>query len=311
MIINLRYHIASLVAVFLALGIGILIGSTLPGTDALIEQQKQLSDRLEAQLELLQKRNEAVQVRASSLEMDNNIQKQFEKQVMPVLISGRLQGHNVAIIETNGYGFPDDLVETLGAAGAKVTSITTVLDGLEASDKEKLLAELKWQDMKNEPLTPRLANEIVKSVAEGDANKVLATLSQLEMIKTQGTYGEPINDVVIIGGSADEGMIRTGTVDLPMIDYLQRKKISVFGVEQSGVLHSYMKDYQKKRISTVDNIDTIPGQVALVLAISGKPGHYGIKSTAQKLLPELDYSGGVANGARTAKTGVGANTRSQ
>lgn len=310
MFFNLRYHIASLVAVFLALGIGILIGSTLPGTDALIKQQKQLSDRLEVQLESLQKKNEAVQVRASSLEIDNNIQKQFEKQIMPALIAGRLQGRSIAVIETNGYGFPEDLIHTLQASGASVQSVTTVLNGLKFEDKKKLLAALGWQNVKDEEIVPRLAAEIARSVAEGDGKKVLATLARLEMIKTQGAYGVPLSDVVIVGGSVEESMIGVGSVDIPIINYFQGKKVTVFGVEQSGVMHSYMKEYQKKRISTVDNVESVPGQVALVLAISGKPGHYGIKSTAQKLLPALDYAEGVVSGGKTTKAGVGTNTRS-
>lgn len=308
MIINLRYHIASLVAVFLALGIGILIGSTMLGNDTLVKQQKQLTDRIEAQLELLQKRNEAVQVRASSLEMDNNVQRQFEKQVMPVLISGKLQGHSIAIIETNGYGFLDDLIQALQMSGAKVQSVTTLINGLEVKDKGELLSLLNWPDMKDEELTSRLAKEIAKAVVEGDSKNILANLAQAEVIRTEGVYGGQLSDVIIIGGSADESMIKTRVVDIPIIDYLQTQKVKVFGVEHSGVSHSYMKDYQSERISTVDNVDTIPGQVALVLAVSGKPGHYGIKSTAQKLLPSLEDTGGVTNVKK--KPGFSSNTRS-
>lgn len=52
-----------------------------------------------------------------------------------------------------------------------------------------------------------------------------------------------------------------------------------------------MKEYQHNHISTVDNIDTVPGQMAMVLALNGQSGHYGIKSTAQKLLPDLSGQG--------------------
>jgi len=51
MIIDLRYHIVSLVAVFLALGIGILVGSTVLGGDTLVKQQEELAGRLEQHLE--------------------------------------------------------------------------------------------------------------------------------------------------------------------------------------------------------------------------------------------------------------------
>ena len=48
--IDIRYHIASIVAVFLALGLGVLIGSTIVGDDLLVDQQKKLLDRLKNSL---------------------------------------------------------------------------------------------------------------------------------------------------------------------------------------------------------------------------------------------------------------------
>ncbi|HAG08782.1 MAG TPA: copper transporter, partial [Desulfotomaculum sp.] len=80
MIINLRYHIASLVATFLALGIGILIGSIMLGNDTLVKQQQQLTRKLELQIEELRKKNEAVQAIMNNLEVSNDLKEQFEKQ---------------------------------------------------------------------------------------------------------------------------------------------------------------------------------------------------------------------------------------
>lgn len=37
---DIRYHIATLIAIFLALGVGILVGSTVVGSDVLNDQQK-------------------------------------------------------------------------------------------------------------------------------------------------------------------------------------------------------------------------------------------------------------------------------
>lgn len=41
MIIDIKYHIASLTAVFLALGIGIVIGTSMIGSDTITKQQKE------------------------------------------------------------------------------------------------------------------------------------------------------------------------------------------------------------------------------------------------------------------------------
>ena len=54
--IDLKYHIASIVAVFLALGLGVIIGSTIVGDDLLVDQQQKLIERLEEQFYTLKDR---------------------------------------------------------------------------------------------------------------------------------------------------------------------------------------------------------------------------------------------------------------
>lgn len=309
MIIDYRYHIASLVAVFIALGIGILIGSALLGNDAIAERQKQLADRLEVQLEELRQKNEAVQAKANSLEIDNNIQKQFEKQVLPPLVAGKLTGKRIAIVETNSYGFRDDLVNTLSMSGATVQSVTTVLNGFDLTGhKDLLIKELGLKITDDKQIVSYLATETARGILTGEKQALLNTLAQADLIKLSGDYGVPIDAVIFIGGSQDKALVKTDVVDYPMIDYFLQQKLPVFGVEETDVTYSYMKDYQKKRVSTVDNVETSPGQLALVMAIAGKPGHYGVKPTAKQLLPPFDTTGGVRSGP--TGTGVSGNPRS-
>jgi len=113
------------------------------------------------------------------------------------------------------------------------------------------------------------------------------SLVEAGLLKISGEYGKPLNGVIIAGGSQEHEIIKSSSVDLPMIDLLLARQIPVYGVEETTTSFSYMKEYQKKRISTVDDIDTVSGQAALVMAIAGQAGHYGIKPTAQKLVPPL------------------------
>ncbi|MGB9826279.1 MAG: copper transporter, partial [Desulfofundulus sp.] len=238
MIINLRYHIASLVAVFLALGLGILVGITMLGNDTLTRQQKQLADKLMAQMEQLREKNEAVEARANALESDNQKQKQFEKQVLPVLVRDRLAGCRLAIIETNSYGFPDDLIATLQLAGAEVESITTVLNGFYINGQEQTLQKrLGWSNLTNEQLITGLAREIAQGLVKG-RNRAMDVLEEENLIKFSGNYGVPLDGVIIIGGSQDRSMVRVQELDLPLIDELLQSKIPVYGVEETNVVYS-------------------------------------------------------------------------
>lgn len=288
MIIDFRYHIASLVAVFLALGLGILVGGIFLKSDIVVNRQKEITDRLEVQIEQLRQKNEAVGNEISTLQLNYKAQGDFEKQVLPLLVKGRLQGYQLAIVETNNYSFSNNIVEAIQLSGAEVSSVTTLIGDLnEPANKELLKGQKGWENVNENQLATRLAREIVQGLLGAGNSDQINSLVEAGLIKISGQYGKPLNGVIIAGGSQEHEINKNISVDLPMIDLLLARQIPVYGVEESTTSYSYMKEYQKKRISTVDNIDTVSGQAALVMAIAGQAGHYGIKPTAQKLVPAL------------------------
>jgi hypothetical protein len=58
-------------------------------------------------------------------------------------------------------------------------------------------------------------------------------------------------------------------------------------VERSGAAESQVGFFAPFGVTTVDSVDLTSGQVALVFGLLGAKGNYGIKSTANSLLPEL------------------------
>jgi hypothetical protein len=65
-------------------------------------------------------------------------------------------------------------------------------------------------------------------------------------------------------------------------------EIPVVGVERSDAEGSQIGFYISQGLSaTVDSIDLMSGRVALAYALSGVGGDYGIKSSADRLLPAL------------------------
>jgi len=57
------------------------------------------------------------------------------------------------------------------------------------------------------------------------------------------------------------------------------------GIELSTAANSYMGLYKKQKISTVDNVDSIIGQTSLIQILTGREGNFGIKETADSLMP--------------------------
>ncbi len=49
---------------------------------------------------------------------------------------------------------------------------------------------------------------------------------------------------------------------------------------------SYVPIWSRKTIPTVDNVDDPIGQVALVFVVAGETGNFGMKKSADRILPE-------------------------
>lgn len=293
MIIDLKYHIASLVAVFLALGIGILVGSAVLGNnvnDVIMKQQKQMVDDLNRNFDKIRKDNVVAKEEIAAYKTSLNVSKQFELQLLPSLVADKLAGKKVAIVETSNSGFNNDWINTLKLAGAKVHSITTVLDGISLTDQKvrnDIGTKLMLTDSSEAAMTKEISKEIAAGVITAQNIENLHYFEQQGLIKTSGEYGVPIDSVIIVGGSQTDVGDRCANLDIPMMDYFLSKKIHVYGVEASEVQYSYMKQYQKLKVSTIDNIDMIPGQVSLVMAVYGEQGNYGLKNTAKQLWPAI------------------------
>src|ERR1700750_324951 len=89
-----RYHATSLIAVFLALAVGILIGAEFGG-DALSETRKNLEQSLVRHLP-------DARARADDLSSELGRANEFDEKVYPLLTRDRLQGKRIAVLALGG-----------------------------------------------------------------------------------------------------------------------------------------------------------------------------------------------------------------
>lgn len=294
MMVDMRYHIVSLVAVFLALGIGILIGAAVLGNDTLVEEQKAMIDRLVADFDRL---------RTEQTQLENNLKEQraaldanlmFGREVLPILVKDLLPGRRIAVIRT-GDALSDkmykEIASTLRLAGAKVTSVTTFLRNVDFADpvfKQQTLEVLGLAADFRKDLSQELFGRLAAEIVGGQGLIAMGFLQDSAVIQTTGDYSGAIDAVLIIGGVHDSLRSTCRLIDLPMINTFKAKNITVIASEPFVAETSYIKDYRQKSVTTIDNIDTIPGQVALIYSLAwNKKGNYGIKEGARSILPEL------------------------
>lgn len=303
MIIDMRYHVVSLVSVFLALGLGIIIGVSI-GKNVDSEFENQIV-RLEETYDDIKENQKILQGDLAKKDEELMIANQFQKAILPNLITNRLLGKRIAIIRTNeSVDFKEvkKTIDVLRQAGAEVCSVTTVAKPLDFTDgaiMEEFRSEFTFQSK-----DPRIAlNEVyvkmAQLIAASNGAGQLTFMQNKEYLQMWGDYHSgPVNTIIFYGG--DTLHIVDGVdystekqIDQPFLDAFRKlTNIALIGVERSDAEKSYMRLYQSKCRGTVDNIDTIPGEATLVyLLASGNKGYYGTKDTARSYIPpfKLNY----------------------
>ncbi|SHG36776.1 Copper transport outer membrane protein, MctB [Thermosyntropha lipolytica DSM 11003] len=289
--VDIRYHIATIIAVFLALGLGILIGSTIKGDGILVDQQQKIIDRLENEFKVLRERENVL---LKQNENKNRIIENYEnysRTVMPFLVKDHLKDYKLAVVVTGTGDIPAGMINALNLAGAEVSSKTVVLANIKMGNAKIIKKVIDFYHLPADTSPDVLRQYIAESVAQAVVNKAtpeeIKFLQENELVKFNGDYTKQVNGVILVGGCNSVENYLAPVFDQRLIEGLLAEGVKVLGVEVSDVEYSYMPDYQKNNISTVDNIDLSTGQIALVFALEGEAGHYGIKETAEKFMPSL------------------------
>lgn len=285
--VDFRYHVTTLVAVFLALAIGILIGTTMVGDQVLVQQQKRIIDRLESDFAALREQSRESRQEIAVFKAATDNYRNFAREIYPLLVGGRLQGIQGALILT-GSGQVSKLASDLSLSGMEISPVITVkpYDNGETGSEGRNTAEEAVLD----PPDPKMmAKQMADFVLGGKPSEPFRKWHSQGLFDIHTPHNGTEPDVIIIvGGWGQDNSAWVKKFDVPLIrEFKSREKI-VVGTEYNQVKFSYIPYYQLEGISTVDDIDLALGQTALAFLLEGRPGHYGIKPTAKALLPELD-----------------------
>lgn len=289
--IDLKYHIVSIVAVFLALGMGILIGSSIVSNNVMVVQQKKIIDSLETQFSSLREHeSELLAEDVKKSKMINNYE-DFAHSMLAPVVTGQLEGRNVAVVVSGTQTIPGGLLNTLNYAGANVNSQTMVLKNINMKNSALRQKLIDYYALDNNATSDILRQKVAESIALLVSNKADPALSvflnENKLIKISYVNNNPVDTVILIGGSDTLDQSFPDGLDSNLIKALLADGIKVIGLESSEVKFSYMKYYQKFNISTVDDVDMSLGQISMVLALNGQPGNYGTKTTATSFMPAL------------------------
>lgn len=305
--INFRYHVVSLAAVFLALAIGLVVGTAAANGP--------IADNLKDQFNNVSADNQQLRDQLDQRTADLDKAGEFATESAPVLLAGKLSGKKVLVLSLEGNNKDvdktvDSLATFLQTAGAAVTgevkltekfiaptSKDQLLDTADASAPPSVSGALPNQNDGVDTSAALLATLLVgrsSAVAVDGTRTVLQAYESQGFIAYDGDFTAPAEAVVLVAGAPTTGKDAKDRAAAAMT-IVNRFELAgnlvVGGLSAVGVVSAVRSDTAlSKQVSTVDNTVTAQGQVAAALALadrmSGKTGHYGTGDGATSMLPK-------------------------
>jgi hypothetical protein len=315
-LIDFRYYLVSIVSIFLALAVGIVLGAG--------PLQGDIGTRLTEQITALRAEKTQLRNNLDTVNRDAAARDTFFSAVAPAVMKGRLTGKTVALVVEPGVDA--DLVTSattaLTQAGAKVGSTVTLTDAWADPSKSALRNTVAspYATLTTAPLgagnpDQLAATVLAQAILAGTANSTVrltpeasAALNGLEagnLINTTPDQIVPSSSVVFLSGSV-KGSNQQDT-DARLAAYVQlvrsldaggsgvvvaAKSNTTDATKSADLVAAVRKNSGAlKTISTVDDADLPMGQGTLILALAqqyaGGAGQYGLAGDAKAILPDL------------------------
>ena len=289
---SFRYHAISLVAVLVALAVGVLLGVAI-GDAGLVSSAEQ-NLRADVREELGKAEDRAAGLK-TKLAGQRREARAYEVASYPLLVGGRLDGLRVGLLF---LGAPsrdvrDEVADALEPAGARLTGTLSLR---EAPDLKRLAAGAEGTRYalleRSSDLLDDFGRRIGVQLAQG--GKLLRTEAGVLFSRRAGRLG-PFDAIVVArrppAGLTDEQRELTDALEDGLMRGLGESALPVAGVESAGSTPSQVPWYRDRDLSAVDNIDAVAGHGALVFALAGAGGSFGTGPLAEGLLPAVESVG--------------------
>jgi Copper transport outer membrane protein, MctB len=301
-LISFRYHLVSIVAVFLALSLGVLMGTAVLNQgviDELNRRTNAAADRasnLRAELDRLE--IELADLRALGEDLEG------------WTLDGQLNGRDVVVVTGDAVdpAQVDGVRTALDRSGASVIAVVVVNPRMALPDeasRTELAGILEQSPDSPEDLAVAAAQAVGARLGErndGFGSDLFDELIASEFVTIRDQTDGGLADiggtdqavVVLLGGSAPP-VVGTASFFVPLVEEVVSAEQPLAAGETATSGYPFVPLLRGDgaldgRLVTVDNSDTTPGRLALILGLrrlfeTGQGGDYGVKDGANGLIP--------------------------
>jgi hypothetical protein len=290
-VFDLRYHVASLAAVFLALVIGILVGVGISGRGLVDKSERKILNR---NIEQLQNDLDVAQTRLGQLERQQRATQTLADDAYPVLMAGRLTGKQVAVVvvgrDKGPTGAAVDQALRDGDApveGVRYRALKVPVDV--AAMRGPLTARKPLAVYAGRQKLDALGRALARELVRGGKTPLWDALSR-QLVEERGGSSEGAVDAVVVVRAVGPQTGPTAVFLKGLYTGLATSGVPAVGVETLNTQPPAVAAFTVAGLSTVDDVDTNYGKLALALLLGGaSPGQYGFgkERAPDGLLPPI------------------------
>jgi hypothetical protein len=289
-----RYHALSLAAVLFALAVGVLIGVAIGDTNLVSSAKNGIVHNLESEVG-------AAQRQAGQLQGKLSAEETFTNDLYPLAVHGLLAGRNVGLVFLGGSS---DRVNGLvhnavTQAGGDLATVVAVREPLDLAGVAREASGTNYAALVTDPaLVHKFGGLAGRQLVSGGALVSRELLSRVRgslLSAFDGALGK-LEGLVVVradpSGMTGEETEASAAFESGLIAGVNAVGVPAVGVELSNTEPSQIPWFKSQGISSVDDLDMLAGQTALIYALTdrsgiGQHGSFGVKSTADSLLPSV------------------------
>ncbi len=285
--INMKYYVVSIGAIFISLGIGMLVGFNLNYDQELTKQQEEMIGELNLKFEDLRELNNKLEddIVLINNEYENSIS--FINSNVDKIIEDKLLNKSIGIISTNqDNDFNQEIADTLSKSGANIAFDIVLLNNIFEEEKLKELSKNLSMEFKS---SKDVINYIVECLKTSDAKSNLSKLQEFQIINIRSISDNyDFESIVLAGGN--NGKLKEklfNNLDKNIIEKLRSENKHIVGVQRSDSKYSYINLYFNEKVTSVDNIDEGIGKISMVMLLedSNILGKFGRTEDSDNLIP--------------------------
>ncbi|WAM32866.1 copper transporter [Caldicellulosiruptor morganii] len=277
--IGIKYFIITIASIFIALGVGIIIGFSLNSEKFVQKQFQQQLNVIDKNLINLKKENDRLLKEID--EYKNQVAQQGKinnSLVNAYLKLGKIDSAVTIVITSTDYSY-NDLIDFLRKIGIKINRIIKI--------KSSFLNIVN--ENSNEFGSYKLPDDAIKDITvysvfdiKSELIKMLIEKRYIEVNK----LSSGISDTVVLAGGNTLQNNNFNKIDRKMVEFfVDINNLNVIGVQQSYSEVNYCEYYKNMGLNTVDNVDETSGRISLIELIRGNNGNYGTKKEATSIIP--------------------------